>query len=39
MTATVRDLGPYLALVLVDFLPNEIWRVLGIVIARGLDAS
>jgi Branched-chain amino acid transport protein (AzlD) len=37
MTATVRDLGPYLALVLVGFLPNEIWRVLGIVIARGLD--
>jgi hypothetical protein len=39
MTATVRDLGPYLALVLVGFLPNEIWRVLGIVIARGLDES
>jgi carbon starvation protein CstA len=39
MIATVRDLGPYLALVLVGFLPNEIWRVLGIVIARGLDES
>jgi hypothetical protein len=37
MNATVGDLGPYLALVLVGFLPNEIWRVLGIVIARGLD--
>ena len=37
MTGTVRELGPYLALVLVGFLPNEIWRVLGIVIARGLD--
>ncbi len=37
MSATVGDLGPYLALVLVGFLPNEIWRILGIVIARGLD--
>jgi Branched-chain amino acid transport protein (AzlD) len=37
MSTTVRELGPYLALVLVGFLPNEIWRLLGIVIARGLD--
>ncbi len=37
MSATVGDLGPYLALVLVGFVPNEIWRILGIVIARGLD--
>jgi hypothetical protein len=37
MSATVRDLGPYLALVLVGFLPNEIWRLLGIAVARGLD--
>jgi hypothetical protein len=37
MSATVRELGPYLALVLVCFLPNEIWRVLGIVVARGLN--
>jgi hypothetical protein len=37
MSATVGDLGPYLALALVGFLPNEIWRLLGIVIARGLD--
>jgi hypothetical protein len=33
----VRELGPYLALVLVGFLPNEIWRLFGIVVARGLD--
>jgi hypothetical protein len=37
MSAAVRDLGPYLALVLVGFLPNEIWRLLGIAVARGLD--
>ena len=37
MNATVRELGPYLALVLAGFLPNEIWRLLGVVVARGLD--
>jgi branched-subunit amino acid transport protein len=37
MTASVQDIGPYLALVLVGFLPNEIWRWLGIVLARGVD--
>lgn len=30
-------LAPYLALVLVGFLPSEVWRVLGVVLARGLD--
>ena len=30
-------LSPYLVLILVGFLPNEIWRMLGIVVARGLD--
>src|SRR6202030_118425 len=33
------DLWPYLLLLLVGFLPNEIWRWLGIVLARGLDES
>jgi Branched-chain amino acid transport protein (AzlD) len=28
---------PYLALILVGFLPNEIWRWLGLLAARGLD--
>ena len=37
MNAAVRELGPYLALVLAGFLPNEIWRLLGVVVARGLD--
>ena len=31
------ELSPYLVLILVGFLPNELWRVLGIVAARGLD--
>jgi hypothetical protein len=30
-------LWPYLLLVLVGFLPNEIWRVLGLVLARGIN--
>ena len=30
-------LWSYLLLVLVGFLPNEIWRVLGLVLARGLN--
>jgi hypothetical protein len=28
---------PYLLLVLVGFLPNEIWRVLGLLLARGIN--
>jgi Branched-chain amino acid transport protein (AzlD) len=35
MSATV--LWPYLALILVGFLPNEVWRWLGLLAARGLD--
>jgi hypothetical protein len=31
------ELSPYLVLILVGFLPNEIWRLLGIVAARGID--
>jgi hypothetical protein len=33
------DLWPYVLLLLVGFLPNEIWRWLGIVMARGLDET
>jgi hypothetical protein len=32
---TVID--PYLALILVGFLPNEIWRWLGVMVGHGLD--
>ena len=37
MSATMAELGPYLALILAGFLPNEFWRVLGLVLVRGLD--
>jgi len=37
MSATMVELGPYLALILAGFLPNEFWRVLGLVLVRGLD--
>lgn len=37
MSAALTDLWPYLILVTVGFLPNEIWRVLGLVLARGLN--
>jgi hypothetical protein len=30
-------LWPYLVLILAGFLPNEVWRWLGVVFARGLD--
>jgi hypothetical protein len=33
----MSELTPYVLLLLVGFLPNEIWRWLGIVLARGLD--
>lgn len=39
MNALTGELWPYLVLVLVGFLPNEIWRVLGFVAARGLDEN
>ena len=31
------ELAPYVAMILVGFLPNEVWRGLGLVFARGLD--
>ena len=37
MSAALSDLWPFLVLVTVGFLPNEIWRVLGLVLARGLN--
>ena len=35
MSAT--ELWPYLALIVAGFLPNEIWRWLGLLAARGLE--
>jgi branched-subunit amino acid transport protein AzlD len=37
MNAALGELGPYALLLLVGFLPNEAWRMLGVVLARGLD--
>jgi hypothetical protein len=31
------DWHTYLLLVLVGFLPNEVWRMLGVVLGRGID--
>jgi hypothetical protein len=35
----LHDFPPYLLLILVGFLPNEIWRWLGVVLARGIDEN
>ena len=34
---TLIDLGPLLALLLVGFLPNEFWRLVGLMLVHGLD--
>lgn len=36
---SLADLTPYLILIVVGFLPNEVWRMLGLVLARGLDEN
>ena len=33
----MTELWPYLLLLLVGFLPNEVWRWLGVIASRGLD--
>lgn len=37
MNQTLQDVGPFLALILVGFLPNEFWRMLAVVLSRGLN--
>ena len=37
MTAFSGEFGAYLALILVGFLPNEVWRWLAVIFSRGLD--
>jgi branched-subunit amino acid transport protein len=37
MSSALTELGPYLALILAGFLPNEIWRWVGLLAARGLN--
>ena len=35
--ATLQDFGPVLALILFGFLPNEVWRLVGLMLVHGLD--
>ena len=35
--SALPGLAPYLVLIAAGFLPNEVWRMLGIVVAHGLD--
>jgi hypothetical protein len=37
MTATLTDINPYLAMLLVGFLPNEVWRWIGLAFSRRID--
>jgi hypothetical protein len=37
MSPVLGELWSYLVLILVGFLPNEIWRAFGLVLARGLN--
>ena len=37
MNAVVNELWPYFVLILVGYLPNEVWRLLGLLLARGLN--
>ena len=39
MSAIFAELWPYLALILVGYLPNEIWRMLGVAVAHGVDEN
>ena len=35
--SALEGLWPYLILIVVGFLPNEIWRMLGVVVSHGID--
>ena len=37
--SALSELAPYLVLILVGFLPTEIWRMLGFAVARGIDEA
>lgn len=37
MNPVIADLWPFVPLVLLGYLPNEVWRVFGLVLARGLN--
>jgi Branched-chain amino acid transport protein (AzlD) len=35
----LAEVAPFLALILVGLLPNEIWRMLGLLVSRGIDEN
>jgi hypothetical protein len=37
--SALSGLSPYLVLIFAGFLPNEIWRMLGLVAAHGIDEA
>jgi hypothetical protein len=37
MSGALDELWPFLVLIMVGFLPNEIWRAFGLLMARGLN--
>jgi len=37
MNPIISALWPYFLLVLLGYLPNEVWRVFGLVLVRGLN--
>jgi hypothetical protein len=37
MNPLLAEFWPYLVLILAGFLPNEVWRLLGLVLARRLN--
>jgi hypothetical protein len=37
MNTALAEIWPYLVLVFAGFLPNEVWRLLGLVLARRLN--
>jgi hypothetical protein len=37
MITLTSQLWPYFLLIVAGYLPNEIWRALGLVLGRGLD--
>ncbi|WP_029355180.1 AzlD domain-containing protein [Bosea sp. 117] len=39
MSAVQGELAAVLIVILVGFLPNEVWRVLGVLLGRGLDEN
>ena len=37
MNPVLAELWPYLVLIFVGFLPNEVWRLVGLMLVHGLD--